>query len=207
MRVQTLWKLIGGNPIPQEDDGPAAGTQIAIAAFMASAILASLFGVALAGGDMSYIPANLIRMPVVVLLASAAALPPAVLAWRVAGPSRPIGDMVLGLATGTLTGTLVLAVLSPLVMLYGMTSAWLGPVLALGTAAVGVMVGLFATIRTVKIRSKAERSRRKVMGPLAVMVVVHMLALTQLISISSLMPESTFLDNGIEGLAQQIGDQ
>ncbi len=206
-RLGILWHLIGGHPLPEEEDGPAARTQIAVLALFASAVLAAFFGIALAGTDASYIPANLVRMPLVVLLASAAALPPALLAWRISGTERPSSDMTLGLASGTFTGTLVLAVLSPLVLLYGLTSAWLGPVLALGTAGVGVAVGLFTTIRAVSLRSAGSGAKAMlVMPPLAVMVVVHLLALTQLISIASLMPESTFLDGGLEGMAQQIGE-
>lgn len=205
-RLKTLWHLIGGHPLPEEEDGPAARTQIAVLAAFASAALAALFGVALAGSDPSYIPGNLIRMPLVILLASAAALPPALLAWRVSGTERPVSDMALGLASGTFTGCLVLAVLSPLVILYGATSAWLGPVLALGTAAAGVAIGLFTTWRSVRIRSSESEFPRRSIPPLVVMVLVHLLALTQLVSISSLMPESTFLDDGIEGMAERIGE-
>ena len=205
-RISILWHLIGGHPLPEEEDGPAARTQIAVMAAFASALLAAFFGSALAGSDPTYIPANLIRMPLVILLASAAALPPALLAWRISGTERPVSDMALGLAAGTLTGTLVLAVLSPLVLLYGMTSAWLGPVLALGTAGAGVAVGLFTTCRAVRLRSADSPRSRLVIPPLAVMVAVHLLALTQLVSIASLMPESTFLDDGIEGIAERVGE-
>lgn len=204
-RLTTLWHLIGGHPLPEEEDGPAARTQIIVLATFASAALAAFYGIALAGTDVSYIPSNLVRMPLVVLLASAAALPPSLLAWRISGTDRPVSDMAIGLAAGTLTGTLVLAVLSPLVLLYGLTSAWLGPVLALGTAFVGTLVGLFTTVRAVGLRSAAsEKTRFLVAPPLAVMVLVHLLALTQLISIASLMPESTFLDDGLEGLAANV---
>lgn len=205
-RIRTLWYLIGGHPLPEEEDGPAARTRIIVLAAFASALLAALFGVAISGTDPSYIPANLMRMPLVILLASAAALPPSLLAWRISGTDRPVSDMALGLAAGTFTGTLVLAVLSPLVLLYGLTSDWLGPILGLGTALIGTLVGLFTTCRSVSLRSRgSEKSRLLILPPLGVMVVVHLLALTQLVSIASLMPESTFLDDGIEGLASVGG--
>lgn len=204
MSFRTLWYLVGGHPLPEEDDGPAARTRIVVLATFASAVLAALFGVAIAGTDPSYIPANLVRMPLVVLLASAAALPPALLAWRICGTNRPVSDMAIGLAAGTFTGTLVLAVLSPLVLLYGLTSDWLGPVLALGTALTGTLVGLFTTCRAIGLRSRGSEYRLLVVPPLAVMVVVHLLALTQLVSISSLMPESTFLDRGLEGVVSKV---
>lgn len=201
-RLGQLWRLAGGHRLEEEDHGPAQRTRLMLLATVASALLAAAFGAAIAGGDPAQIAANLYRMPLVVLLASAACLPPALLAWRLVGSKRPASDLAMGLAAGTFTGTLLLACLAPVVALYGHTSTWLGPVLAMLVAAAGVGTGLVTTWRAVLVRAgESWQLKASVVVPLLVLGAVHLATLTQLVAISSLMPEVTFLDEGLEGMA------
>ena len=64
-------------------------------------------------------------------------------------------------------------------------------------------MGLITTWRAVLIRAgETHRARMLVIAPLVVLGAVHLASLTQLIAVSSLMPEVTFLDQGLEGLAR-----
>ena len=198
-RLKTLWQLVGGFPLPDEEDGPARRTQIVLTATAASAVLSALFGLALASGDPAHMARNLYQMPLVILLTSVFSLPAALLAWRVSGAERPPSDLAIGLAAGTLTGTTLLAALAPLVALYSHTSEWMGPVLALAAASAGALGGTVITWRAVLLRAP-KGGAMKAVFPLAVLAFVHMLTLSQMIAISDFMPEQTFLDNGVEGV-------
>jgi hypothetical protein len=198
--LKILAKMAGGHALSDEDDGPARRTQIVVMAAAASAVLCAVYGFAAGGTELSYSFANLYKLPMVVLLASMGSVPAALVAWNLIGSSQRASDLGLGIASGTLSGALVLAVLSPLVALYYHTSAWLGPFLALGAAGAALFVGTLIMFRTVLVRAPKGESRFKRWMPVSVMFVAHFLTIAQLISVSDIMVENTFLDRGLEGL-------
>jgi hypothetical protein len=200
-QLKSLLQLAGGHPLQAEDDGPARRTQLVILAAFASSLLAAAYGIAVAGDSLAFGLRNLYSMPMVIMLSSIGAVPAGLLAWKLMGSPTRASDLVLGMASGTFSGCLVLAVMSPLVALYQYTSDWMGAILALGTAALGLTVGMLVVIRSAWVRAPAGMGFSRSMVPVAVMLGVHMLTIVQLIATSSLMPEKTFLDNGIEALS------
>lgn len=200
--LKILLKMAGGHALDAEDDGPARRTQVVILAAVAAALLCAVFGFAAGGTHLSYSVSNLYKLPMVVLLASVGSVPAALVAWNLLGCKQRPTDLVLGMAAGTLSGALVLAVLSPLVSLYYHTSSFMGPTMALLTAAIGIKVGMMVMVRTVVSRAPADDNFVRRWTPVGVMMVVHLLTILQLISVSSIMVEDTWLDRGIEGVAQ-----
>lgn len=194
-----LSQLLGGHALPPEDDGPARRIQVALLAVLSASLLSAAFGFALGGATLEYGVPNLIKMPLVVVLSSLASLPAGWLMWKLSGAHGRSTDLIIGAASGLLSGTTVLAVLAPLVGLYYYTSENLGPAIGLGVAGLAYVVGTWVSWRAVMVRTEGPTTRSAV--PLAVMTAVHAATLLQLISVSSLMQESTFLDDGLEGLS------
>lgn len=150
----SLLPFIGGHRLPEEHDGPA--TRIRLVALVAgiSAVLCALYGLAAGTGTPSLMVANLFKLPMVVLLSTVGALPAGLLAWKLLGSEQRASDLVVGAASGVLTGSLVLAVLAPLVALYYQTSSWLGPALAMTAALVATLTGTVIAARAVLTRAQ-----------------------------------------------------
>lgn len=92
----------------------------------------------------------------VVLLSALCAVPGGLLAWKLcSSPLRP-SELLVSFATSIMSGTLVMAVLAPLIALYYQTSAWMGPMLGLASTFTALTV---ATV-TFLARRAAARSPR-----------------------------------------------
>lgn len=212
---QALLPFIGGHRLPEDHDGPATRVRLVAIVVGISAGLCALYGLAAGMGTPELMAANLFKLPMVVLLSAVGALPAGLLVWKLIGSTQRASDLVVAAASGVLTGSLVLAVLAPLVALYYQTSSWLGPALAMGAAAVATLTGTVIAARAVLTRAKlpdvdcldedeeeavspavrrAQRrnlnrgrrtARRTALAPLMVMSVVQLATLAQLIAVAS----------------------
>ncbi len=200
--LKVLLKMAGGHALAAEDDGPARRTQVVVLAALAAAALCAIYGFAAGGTHVAHSLSNIYKVPMVVLLSGFGAVPAALVAWNLIGCKQRATDLVLGMAAGTLSGALVLAVLSPLVSLYYHTSTFMGPIMALGTASIGITVGMMVMVRTVVTRAPSDDNAIRRWAPVSVMILVHLLTILQLVSVSSIMVEDTWLDHGIEGVAK-----
>ena len=104
----------------------------------------------------------------VVLLSCAFAAPAGLLAWRLSGTRVRGSDLALGFSGGVFGGTLVLAVLAPLVALYYHSSAWAGPVLGIGSVGLALLAGTVMFVRGVVRRLEPGTRKRTVLLPVAV---------------------------------------
>ncbi len=195
--LRTLTHFIGGHPLPEEHDGPASRLRLVAVVCAVSAVLCALYGLAAGSGHPALMAANLYKMPMVVLLSAASCLPAGLLTWKLIGSEQRASDLVIGVASGLLTGSLVLAVLAPLVALYYQSSTWLGPALALGTASIATLTAMAITVRAIWTRRKG--SVATALAPVVVMSVVQLATLAQLIAVAApILYEETVFDGGMD---------
>ena len=199
----TLIDIACGRAIPAADDGRSRRLQLVVFALLASLVFAALWGVAAGSRSAGLAVANLYKVPMVVLLSCAFAAPAGLLAWRLSGTRVRGSDLALGFAGGVFGGTLVLAVLAPLVALYYHSSAWAGPVLGIGSAGLALLTGTIMFVRGVVRRLEPGTRKRSVFLPVAVTLGMQLLTLLQLASLASpIFPERTVFGGGIDPVAQ-----
>jgi len=203
--LNRLLNLACGQPLPPEDDGRSRRLQLVISALVLSLGFALVWGVlvALQGGSPL---GNAWKVPLVIFLSSAFAIPAGLLTWKLSGAQCRATDLLLGFSSGVFTGTLVLAVLGPVVALYYGSSVWAGPILAQGAVSMALVVGTVVFGRSVMKRVQAQHaSRRSVVLTLGVFKVMQIATLLQLIAlVSPILPERTHMDRGIDGLAHSV---
>jgi hypothetical protein len=195
----TILDIACGRPIPDQDSGRARRLQLVVAAFLASLVFAAAWGVAAGSGKTSLALANLYKVPMVVLLSSAFSAPAGLLAWRLSGSRVRGTDLALGFSGGVFGGTLVLAVLAPLVALYYHSSAWAGPVLGFGSAVLALVTGTIMFVRGTIRRVPEGASWASALLPVAVTLAMHVLTLVQLAAVAApIFPERTPFSGGID---------
>ena len=195
----TMLDIACGRPIPVEDSGRWRRLQLVVFALLASLVFAAAWGLAAGSRSAVLAVANLYKVPMVVLLSCAFAAPAGLLAWRLSGTRVRGSDLALGFAGGVFGGTLVLAVLAPLVALYYHSSAWAGPLLGIGSAGLALLVGTLMFVRGVVCRLEPGTRKRSVLLPVAVTVAMQLLTLLQLASLASpIFPERTAFSGGID---------
>ena len=186
---------------PTERETTARRTQLAAFAALSAVLMASLWG--LAAGSMSPLlaVANLYKVPAIVLLSGLSAIPAGLLTAYLADSGARATDLLLSYATSVFAGTLVMAVLSPLVAIYYHTSAWAGPLLGLGSAVLGVTVGAWVFVR-VSLRSIVPGTRRRgLLLAVGVFTAVKLAMMLQLIAVlSPILPQADTFDGGIDAL-------
>ena len=198
----TLIDIACGRPIPAADDGRSRRLQLVVFALLASLVFAAAWGMAAGSRSAALAVANLYKVPMVVLLSCAFAAPAGLLAWRLSGTRVRGSDLALGFAGGVFGGTLVLAVLAPLVALYYHSSAWAGPVLGIGSAVLALLAGTVMFVRGVMRRLEPGTRKRTVLLPVAVTLAMQLLTLVQLASLASpIFPERTAFSGGIDHIA------
>ena len=202
--LMSLLNIACGNPLPEADNGRARRAQLVIAALMLSLLFAALWGIAIVAARQPHmIGANALKLPMIVLLSAIFAAPAGLLTWKLSGAQCRASDLMLGFTSGIFSGTLVLAVLSPIVALYYASSVWFGPVLAQGAIALGLLIGSVVFVRGVLKRMTG--SRRTVILPIAVFKVMQIATLLQLVAIASpLLPERTTFDQGIDHVSAPL---
>jgi hypothetical protein len=204
-QVLELFDLASGKTLPGEAESRSRRLQLVVRALIASLICAALYGFAAGSTDLSLAIGNIYKMPMVVALSTAVALPVGLLTWKLMGAGNRASDLLLGLAAGTFTATLVLAALSPIVALYYHTSGYMGGTLALGAAVLAVVLGLFNFGRSVLSRRPAEVDISGVALPMVVLMGAQLAAMVQFIYIASpILPEVTVFDGGVDAI---LGDR
>jgi len=204
--VATLLNLACGRQALADDDSRAKRLQIVIGGMLASLLLSSLWGLAAGSGDLALALANVYKLPMVVLLSTLSALPAGLLAWKLVGARYRASELLASYSSGILSGTMVLAVLSPLVALYYHSSQWAGPVLAMGTVFLALIVASVIFIRGLVSRVKDEASKISYLLPIVVVLVMLLATLVQLIALASpILPELTVFDGGLDRMIQSGG--
>jgi hypothetical protein len=175
--------------------------QILIVGALASLLFAMIWGLAAGSTSVTLALANLYKLPMIVLLSAASAVPAALLTWKLSGAKYRATDLMLSFTSGLFSGTLVLAVLSPLVALYYHSSSWAGPTLAVGSAVAAVLVGAVVLVRGLLKRNREEMKGLAAWLPVVVLKGLQIATLLQFIAIlSPILPELTPLSRGIDGL-------
>jgi hypothetical protein len=199
--VQTLFDLAGGRVLPAEEDGPARRVQLMVSALLASVALAALYGIAAGSAEAGLAVANLYKVPMVIVLSALCAVPAALVTWKLVAAGYRATDLLVGLAAGNFSGTLVLAVLAPVVALYYHTSTFLGGFLAMAASMLALVVGLVVLLRTVFRRVEPGHRGLKLLVPLVVMAAMQLATMAQLIHVASpILPEITVFDGGMDAL-------
>ena len=135
------------------------------------------------------------------LRSAVSALPAGLLAWKLIGARHKASDLVMGVASAVFSGTLVLAVLAPLVALYYNTSGFLGGTLAMATGGLALVTGLVILLRAVWMRVPKGTSRFSVAAPVAVIMGIQLATLLQFIYVASpILPEVTVFDGGADAM-------
>jgi hypothetical protein len=99
-------------------------------------------------------------------------------------------------------GTLVLAVLAPLVALYYHSSAWAGPVLGMGSAMLALGAGTIMFVRGVVRRLEPGATKGAVLLPVTVVLGMQLATLLQLGALAApIFPERTPFSGGIDHVA------
>lgn len=200
---RVLLDLAGGTA-PAEELSRSRRLQLLASAGLLSVAFAGLWGLAVGSSSLLLAIANLYKVPMVVLLSALAAVPVGLLASRLLGSAMRPSDLVLGLAASVFAGTLVLAVLSPLVAVYYHTSTWAGPTLALASAGLAIVAAVSLFARSALASGPPTRRFARVIVPVATVVVVKLAIMVQLVALASpILPEVTRFDGGIDQLVQR----
>ncbi|MBX3201373.1 MAG: hypothetical protein KF894_24775 [Labilithrix sp.] len=199
----TLLDIACGRPIPAEDSGRARRLQLVVFALLASLAFAGAWGLAAGSQGAGLAIANLYKVPMVILLSCVFAAPAGLLAWRLSGAPIRGTDLALGFTGGVFGGTLVLAVLAPLVALYYQSSAWAGPLLGIGSVVLALVVGTVMFVRGTIRRLPPGAPKLAALLPVAVTLGMQLLTLLQLAAIAApIFPERTPFSGGIDHLAR-----
>jgi hypothetical protein len=135
----------------------------------------------------------------VVLLSALCAVPAGLLAWKLAGAPIRATDLLLSFATSVFAGSLVLAVLAPLLALYYHTSAWAGPLLGLGSTFSALLIATVVFVRGALRRAPPTAGRLAVLLPVLIVVTMQLVTMVQFIAVASpILPEITVFDGGID---------
>jgi hypothetical protein len=200
----TLLNVTCGQELPGEERGRARRLQLIVLAALASLVFAGLWGLAAGSGSFTQALDNLYKVPMVVLLSALSAVPAGMLTWKLIGVRYSGTDLLTGFATGVFGGTLVLGVLAPLVGIYYHTSAWAGPMLAMGSVFAALFVATLVFLRNVMKRVPSGVKRRVMLAPVAVFLFMQMATLVQFIAMASpILPEITVFDGGIDHMVQK----
>ena len=134
------------------------------------------------------------------------ALPAGLLTWKMSGAKNRASDLIIAVASGNFTATLVLASLAPIVALYYHTSGYMGGALALGAASLALLVGLTNAVRAVFSRIPGGVTRSTAILPLAVLLCAQLASLVQFIHVASpILPEVTVFDGGMDAIIDGHG--
>ncbi len=199
----TLLDLANGRPFKAEDDGRARRAQLVVLSLLTAVLASAVWGLAAGSKAPLLAVANLYKVPMVVLLSALCAVPGGLLAWKLcSSPLRP-SELLVSFATSIMSGTLVMAVLAPLIALYYQTSAWMGPMLGLASTFTALTVATVTFLRGVLRRAPPKVSRGQVLFPALVFVFLQIATLVQFIAVASpILPENTVFDGGID---QMVG--
>jgi Kef-type K+ transport system membrane component KefB len=201
--VTALFDLVSPAPSASVPDGRSKRLLLAVSALLSSVVLAGLWGLAANAG----VPAalgNALKVPMLLAVSGVASLPITVLVWKLTAGSRGRAtDLVLAYAAAVFGGTMVLALLAPIVALYQHSSAWAGPWIAMASAAAGFGVACALFVRVLrKVGAAAAPLHRGVLLPVALLAVTQLATLAQLASVTTpVFGQRTMFGRGIDGLS------
>jgi hypothetical protein len=196
-----LFEVVSPKPRPGGDLSSTERMLVAVVGFLASLALAALWGIAAGTHGSHWAFGNAVKVPVLMIMSSLAALPLGLLAWKLTSLEGRALDLVVGHAAGGFAAALVLALLAPLIALYQCSSAWAGPVMAVASVGVAIVVGLAIFVRVIGKLVQDSVARRAFIAPAALMLVVQLAALMQLSALTSpIFPRRTVFGRGVDGL-------
>jgi hypothetical protein len=173
--------------------------QLAVLATLVSLVCTAAWGAA-AGSCVAWLAlGNVIKIPLIILLSVVASAPLGVVAWKLFGEQAKAADLLLSQARSLLTGSLVLGTLVPIVALYYHSSASAGPVLAVATAVVALLLGGAMFVRLAWRAPGVENATLRIAIPTTVLL-VQAAAILQLIALMTpILPDPTMFNRGIDG--------
>ncbi|MCP4501526.1 MAG: hypothetical protein GY822_16330 [Deltaproteobacteria bacterium] len=191
-----------------DDEQPSSAERLQLIVLALGAALAcgAVWGLGAGSSALSLALANVWKVPLVLLMSVATALPASVLAFKIFGAKASPSEVTLPIATGVFAGCAMLATLAPLVGIFYLTSTQAGPLVAMGTVALGLSTGIFVMTRnTVRI---AKRESKNAIGsrliPVVLFCVLQLATLMQCVHLTNgMLPEQTFFDDGIDGLVKR----
>lgn len=203
--LHTVFESLSGEPTEVESRGSASRVMFIGVTLLAAAVFSAVFGVAVGSTVGTMALANIVKLPLVVVLSGLFALPTAVLGLRLLGSPIRATDLWQSQATATLATSLVLASTAPLVGLFYHTSAGLGGVLSVTVVFASIGLGLYVFVRALHARTRDGSSRGLI--PAVALVVLQMLAVVQLVGLASpILPEDTPFSRGLDGLVSSAED-
>jgi hypothetical protein len=175
---------------------------LGVTAALSSIAFAALWGLAAGGVHAANAFTNLVSVPMLLLVSGLASLPAIVLLWKLAGTGGARArDLMVAYAVALFGGTLVLAVLAPLVALYQHSSSWFGPVVASGSCIVAFVTGAALLVRVLWRLTGGAIAKRALVLPVLGIFVLQGASLAQLASIvPPLMETRTPFGRGIDAL-------
>jgi hypothetical protein len=197
--VTDLFSLACGRLEPDRGASRARRIELAAASALAALALAALWGLAAGSGSIDLAAANLLKVPLVVLLSSLCALPAALLVLKLGGVKYRSSDFLISYAAALLGGTLVLSALAPIVAVYYHTSLSVGVEIAVLSVFAGIAAALLVLLRNLATRLPQGVRRRTLLLPVGVLVALQLAALIQFIAIASpILPEASAFEGGID---------
>jgi hypothetical protein len=200
-RFVDLINLGCGQLAAAEQATPARRVQLAVAALLAALLPAAMWGLAAGSAAPALAVADAFKVPLLVLVTAACALPVGLLTLKLGGARLRADQMLLAYAGAVLCGALVLAVLAPVLAIYYQTSSWAGTSVAIGSVGAGLAVAITIFVRNLIRLAPAGAPRLPVGLAAAAVMIVFAVALLQLVALASpILPADTVFDGGIDRL-------
>jgi hypothetical protein len=185
----------------EEGASPQRTLHLAIGSLLCALVLAAVWGAAAGSSSTILALSSGLKVPLIVLLSTLAALPATLLVLRLSGVPYAVRRMFLSICSGVLGGTLILAALAPIVGIYYHTSAKVGSQLAIASAFVALGAGGLIMVRNALRQLPAGMRPKKLALPLGVFVVVLLAAMLQFVALASpVLPSPSAFDSGIDGI-------
>jgi len=195
-RLNILFDLMTGKA-KLDELGSARRWQLAASALLLALGFGALWGLAAGSSSWPQAIANVWKVPMVVLFGALAAIPGGLVTWKLCGAPGRASALVTQFAGSIFAGTLMMAVLAPLVALYYHSSSWAGPMLALGSTLLAIVVAVGVFVRGA-FRGAVDQGA--LILPVFAFVALHLGAMLQLIALASpILPEVTVFDAGVDG--------
>ena len=174
---------------------------IAIGSLLCALLLSAAWGAAAGSSSVLLALSSGLKVPIIVLLSTLAALPATLLALRLSGVQYAGRRLFLSICSGVLGGALILAALAPIVGIYYHTSAAIGAKLAVASAFVALGAGGLIMVRNALKQLPADLNAKSIAMPLGVFAVVLLAAMLQFIALASpVLPVPSAFDGGIDGI-------
>jgi len=178
----------------------ARETMLAVLALASGLLLAAIWGVAAGSSSLELALSDLYKVPMVILLSAVTALPAGLLALRLTNAKLAGSELAGAFATSIFGGTLVLAVLAPLVAIYYHTSLRAGVPLAMASVFIALATASLLFARAVSRRMKGH-ARAGSLFAVVILVALFLAALLQFVALASpiIGVHGTGLELGVDG--------